>query len=127
MAEKNLNYTYCNHNTNLFIIIPSIGWMRFGNNPAIRTSLYINTIVIEDKCKGHGSRQLKMLKMFSDDTETPLSLICFPLQGSDPVRLNNFYKNNGFISEGGFYVYNKMEAGKEIDSNKVYSRCSAKR
>lgn len=109
-AYKKVDYLYCNYKTNLFVTVPNIGWMRFGNNPAIKTSLYINMIVMEEKCKGHGTKQMDMLKQFSEETKTPLSLICCAMHGSDPDRLSIFYKRLGFIPNNGFYIYDKMEA-----------------
>ena len=125
MAKQDTNYLYNNHKSNLYIVMPNIGWLRFGNNAAIK-SLYLNMIVIENRCQGHGTKTIEMLKMFSDERMIPISLICCPMQGSEIKRLEEFYVRRLFIFNQGFYVYEKMEASKEINLHQVATQCSSK-
>lgn len=112
-------YYYCSYKTDLYIRIPKVGWMKFTNNAAYPTSLYLMFLVINKPCKGHGTKQMEMLKKFSDDMHIPITLMCCPLRGSDPMRLKNFYLNLGFKKEENFYIYEKMEAAKEEYKHQV--------
>jgi hypothetical protein len=111
---KDPSYTYEHHKCDLFLNHKT-GWMVFTNNVAFKHTLYLNMLVVDKKCKGHGTKHMEMLKCFTNETGVPISLICCPMINSDPIRLRKFYVNLGFKEKRGFYFYEKVETDEKIN------------
>jgi len=84
---------------------------------------------------GHGTRFMKMLIAFSDAKKIDISLVCYPLQGSDPIRLKSFYERLGFVPKYDYHVYvakkqkrNRVKAliGDRVDDQAVKSLKASK-
>lgn len=101
MKKTNQPYTYMNFKGDLYVR-DNHGWMhltRGGEN------LHLNYLVMFKRGEGHGTRFMKVLIDFSDYSGINISLVCYPLQGADPIRLKSFYERLGFVPKYDYHVY----------------------